>query len=140
MKIFKYIFTQVLYPACAIFTVTSFVFLLFTTLVSNYQKPAMFMGSYFAFFVLSVLISLSNGVFKIKSISVMSRTLLHAFCVITSITVVSYVSVGNTGSNPLIFVLLFTVLYAIVATPALLIISSINRKKSEKKDYRSMFD
>ena len=140
MRSIKYIITKVLYPACAIFTVTSFAFLIFTTLVSDYQKPAMYIGSYFTFFLLSVLISLSNGVFRIKKMSALSKTVLHAVCVIASITVVFYVSTGNTGSNPLVLILLFTVLYAVIAIPTLLIVSAVNRRRSEKKDYHSMFE
>lgn len=140
MRTIKYIITKVLYPACAIFTVTSFAFLVFTTLVSDYQKPAMYIGSYFTFFVLSVLIALANGIFSIKKMSALSKTVLHAVCVIASITAVFYLRTGNTGSNPLVLILLFSVLYAIVAIPVLLIVSAINRRKSEKKDYHSMFE
>lgn len=139
MKILEYIITKILYPACAIFTLVSSVFLIFTQLVTEYQKPAMYIDSYFMFFALSVLIALSNRVFYIKKLSALSKTVLHAFLVITSISVVFYVRSGTTEANPLVLILLFSVLYAIVAIPVLLIISSRNRKKKESKDYKSMF-
>lgn len=139
MKIFDYIITKILYPACAIFTLISCIFLIFTEIVSAYQKPALYIDSYFMFFALAVLISVSNRVFYIKKLSALSKTILHSVLVITSIVVVFYVKAGTTESNPLVLILLFSVLYAIVAIPVLLIISSKHRKKKENKDYQSMF-
>ena len=91
MKILDYIFTKILYPACAIFTVSTGVFLIFTQIVSKYQKPAMYIDSYFMFFALAVMIALSNRVFYIKKLSALSKTILHAILVIASIVIVFYV-------------------------------------------------
>lgn len=139
MKIIDYIITKILYPACVVFTVMSGVFLIFTQIVTKYQKPALYIDSYFMFFVLAILIALSNRVFYINKLSALAKTVLHAFLVITSIIVVFYVRTGTTESSPLVLILLFSVLYAVVATPVLLIISSKNRKKKENKEYKSMF-
>ena len=139
MKILDYIVTKILYPACAIFTVSSGVFLIFTQLVSKYQKPAMYIDSYFMFFALAILISLCNRVFYIKKLSALLKTVLHAVLVIASIVIVFYVKAGTTESNPLVLILLFSVLYALIAIPVLLILNAKNRKKKENKEYKSMF-
>jgi len=139
MKILDYIASKILYPACAIFTLTSFVFLIFTDIVSKYQKPAIYIDNYFMFFVLALLIALANRVFYIKKMSAMSKTILHAFLVLVSIVAVFYIKNGATESNPLVLILLYAVLYAVVAIPVLLIVSAKNRKKKENKDYKSMF-
>lgn len=140
MKILNYIISKILYPACAIFTLISFVFLIFTQLVSVYQKPAIYIDSYFMFFFLSILIALSNRVFYIPKMSALSKTMLHALFVLLSIVAVVYIKSGVTEANPLVLILLYAVLYTAVATPVLLIMSSINRKKKENKDYKSMFN
>lgn len=139
MKILDYIITKILYPACAVFTIMSCVFLVFTQIVTEYQKPAIYIDSYFMFFALAVLIALSNRVFYIKKLSALSKTVLHAVLVIASIVIVFYVKAGTTESNPLVLILLFSVLYALVAIPVLLILNAKSRKKKESKEYKSMF-
>ena len=139
MKIFDYILTKIVYPACALFTAISFSFLLFVQLSDTYNKPAIYIDSYFTFFVLSLLIALCNRVLHIKGMTLLSRTLLHAVCVIGSIVLVFYAGKNVTEVSPLVLILFFSVIYAIVAAPILLVASSRSAKKKEQKDYQSMF-
>ncbi len=139
MKIFGTIVKRILYPACAIFTCLTLLFMLLAKLITDNEDPALQVGSFFMFFVLSILIAACNLIFSVEKYSLFLRAVLHYLAVLASLIVVFTVFGKNTGASPLVLILLYSVLYLVVSIPVLLILASKQKKKREEQTYTSMF-
>lgn len=139
MKLLQLIWQKILAPAGAIYTLLSFVLLVLLTLTSN-TKPAINLTASLIFLLLSLMIACCNLIFEIKSLSLMTRTVLHFFAVLLSVILTATAGSYEMNVQSLVLILVYTILYLIIVPPFLLIGMRVSKKKKEEKTYTSMFE
>lgn len=139
MKRLRFIWQKVLAPAGVIYTLLTIVLLLLLTLTGN-TKPAINLASAVIFLLLSLLIGCCNLIFELKTLSLMTRTVLHFFAVLLSVIVTSAAGSYEMNVQSLTLILVYTVLYLIIVPPFLIVGIRVSKKQKEDKTYTSMFD
>lgn len=139
MKRSQFIWHKVIAPAGVIFTVLTFALLLLLTLTGNI-KPAINLASCAIFLLLSLMIACCNLIFEIRSLSLMTRTVLHFFAVLLSIVIASAAGSYSMNVQSLTLILVYTVLYLVIVPPVLLIGIRVSKKNKEDSAYSSIFD
>lgn len=139
MKVFRMITRKILYPTGLIYTVLTMVLLMFITLIGN-DKPAITLHTAFSMLLISLLISAANQIFTLKQFSLLTRTMLHFPAVLVAVVaVLLFDGSYDLTVNSLVLIILYTVLYAIIVPPYLLIGIKLHQKESEEKTYSSIF-
>lgn len=125
---------SVLSNTCILFTVLAMA-ILATQLFGNNDliSPLRF----FLLFPFSLCVSLSNLIFKARSINTFFKLFIHFAALSASF----YLCLCTTLKNvkPVILVIILGVLYIIIATPIVIILKSIKKKSEPKPEYVSMF-
>lgn len=140
MKRLYQLVRDILMQTATITTVLIFAILIFMTLAGNQNlSPALTLPTAFLCLIVAFLLSLCNLLFRIRSISLFVRTLLHFLACLTS--VVLCVTLGNYEfkSSSLLLILVYAILYLVIVPPALLIGNSIHKRMVEEDDYDSIF-
>lgn len=139
MKLFQFLTRKIVYPTALIYTLLSFVLLIFMTVIDN-SKPAITLHTAGTFLLLSLLISVCNLLFTLRQFSMLTRALLHFPAVLISITAVLLLDGGyDLTVNSLILIIVYTVLYLVIVPPVLLIGAKLHHKSVEEKTYTSIF-
>lgn len=138
MKLFRFIWQKLIAPTGVIYAVLTFILLLLLTLTGN-SKPAINLAASAIFLLLALMISACNLIFSIKSLSLMTRAVLHFFAVLISIIIAT--AAGNYEMNigSLVLVLVYAAVYLIIVPPILIVASRFSQKQKEDKTYSSMF-
>lgn len=139
MKQLRFIWQKLIAPAGVIYTLLSFVLLFLLTLTGN-TKPAINLVASAIFLLLALMIAACNLIFELKTLSLMTRTVLHFFAVLLSVVVSAAAGSYEMNMNSLVLVLVYVVLYLIVVPPILLIGIRVSKKQKEDKSYTSMFE
>ncbi len=139
MKLFQFLSRKIITPTALIYTLLTFV-LHFLLLLMDSPKPAITLHTATTFLVLSLLISLCNLLFSLRQFSMLTRVLLHFPAVLVSIVGVLLLDGGyDLTVNSLVLVIVYTVLYAVIVPPVLLIGNKVHQTKTEEKTYTSIF-
>ncbi len=139
MKIFRFITQKILYPAGLIYTALTMVLLLFITIIGN-DKPAITLHTAFSMLLIALLIASANLIFSLRQFSLLTRTMLHFPAVLVAVVaVLVFDGSYDLTVNSMVLIILYTVLYALIVPPYLLIGIKLHQKESEEKTYSSIF-
>ena len=140
MKIVKLIWSAVILPSCAIYTLLTMVTNIFMTSISTaVVKPALPLSSCIMFLVMSLFISVCALIFRISKLPLYLKTVLNFVCTLLSIIMVITFGSYELDANSLVLIIVYTVLYFIIVMPTLFIISRLKRRSEEETEYQSMF-
>ena len=140
----KKIFNNIILPTCAFYTLISLFFVL-TSFTLDKNIPAIATSNLVVIALFSLLISVFNLIFKIKSLHVYIRIPLHYIVSALSLYLVLLISAGDIISNTqnlrLVLVLFYTIIY-VIATVIYICIRETkkNPKAKEKSDYNSIYN
>lgn len=145
MKTVSFIFKKILYPACAIFTITWFVVCLLIDSIQNIININL--TSTVMCFVCALMIALCNLILNCKKMPFVGRFFLHMVLSISSIsvTIAIFSSFFPTAyavtEKSFYLVLLLIVAYLILATPLLVLYNHfvLANPKESSKEYTPMF-
>ncbi|MBQ8287738.1 MAG: DUF3021 family protein [Clostridia bacterium] len=139
MNKLRFLIRKIIYPTCLIFTFLSMAVLLLVTLVDS-SKPALSISTAGMLLLLALLISLCNLIFSLRQFSMLTRVLMHYPAVLLSVAAVTLLNRNyDLTVDSLVLILLFSVLYAIVVPPVLLISAKLYQSDAEEKTYTSIF-
>lgn len=139
MKVLRFITQKILYPTGLIYTALTMVLLMFITLIDN-DKPAITLHTAFSMLLIALLISGANLLFSLRQFSLLTRTLLHFPTVLIAIVaVLLFDGSYDLTVNSLVLIILYTVLYALIVPPYLLIGTKLYQNEKEEKTYTSIF-
>lgn len=150
MKTAKFILKEILYPASFLFTIYVFAVYMLCILLEGIAKiryelvdpKVLLIG-----FAYLVIISAGNKIFKTE-LSMAKKVLInfssYVMPFLAFLIIASY-SRGEDAtpispSTIMVLVIIMAVIYAIIATPVLIIRYIINKRKEAKEDYKSQFD
>ena len=127
-------------PAFAIYTFLTIVMTLFMNLTANpAEKPALTLSTCIMFFVMSLLISASSLIFYVKTLSILTRTVINFFLTLASIIIVALFGNYDLDASSLVLVLVYTILYLIFVPVGILIYTAVKKHYDVEDDYKSMF-
>lgn len=91
--------------------------------------------------ILSLWLSLSVAIFKIKKLNVILRTALHFVASAAGIFVTLFYgsNAENKQAFAFAFLIFFSIAYVVAATAVLAIRSAVNKKKKDDEDYSSVY-
>ena len=138
----NFILKKILFPACAIYTVISFVVLSFSSTVV--EKPAITISTMALFLFMSLLISLSGLIFNVKNLALFLKTVIHMalclFSLIFSLYFFAFFGISSDISvNKLLIGVVFCIFYLIFIAPFIVFFHNAKEKQKEKKEYTPMF-
>lgn len=139
MKLFQFLVRKIVYPTGVIYTVLTMVLLCFITIIDS-SKPAITLHTAASMLLMALLISAANLIFSLRQFSLLTRTLMHFPTVLIAVVAMLLLDGSyDLTVNSLVLVLLYTVLYALIVPPFLLIGTKLHQKDSEEKTYTSIF-
>ena len=135
----KKVLNHIISYSCIYFTVISLLILIVQALSAQENEVSFIAPSRFLMlFPFTLAVAVADCIFMVKSMKMASKVLVHY----ASLAVSFYAFVCapmNNGTSPLAIVALITVIYFIVATPILIIVSAKNKKKRESVPYQSIY-
>lgn len=138
--ILKKIYNFVILPSCLFFTLITFVMTGFLAGFGydNFAPTFRALGCYFLY---SLFLSLVNLVFRVRSLNLFVKILLHYVGVISGFFVVFTVMMSNTSKllGAVYLAVAITVVYVIVAVIASIIVVAVKNKNNVEKKYTSQF-
>ncbi len=146
MKAIRYFFKEILYPAS--FTFTIYVFILYflswavktTNVSATVVQPVLLLAGYIYF----VIVSSANKIFR-TSLEVYKCVIIHYILLLLPFIGVLAFAGNKTSSSPFSFstivivAIVYSIIYAIIMTPVLLIRKGVRAKKEEEEVYESQF-
>ena len=139
-KTIKLIWSSVILPACGIYTILTLVTNFFMTAISTaVEKPAIPLSSCLMFLAMSLCITASTLFFRIRKLPLYLQIICNFFSTLISIIAVLTFGTYELDADSLVLIVVFVFLYIIIATPAIIIKTRINRKREEETEYSSMF-
>ena len=139
MKIIQFITRKILYPAGLLYTAMTMILLLFMTIIDT-GKPAITLHTAASMFLVSVLIAAANQIFTLRQFSLLTRTLMHYPAVLVAIVAVLVLDGSyDLTVNSMVLIILYTVIYALIVPPFLLVGIKLHQKENEEKTYTSIF-
>ena len=140
----KKFFNNIILPGCVFYTLISLFFVL-TSFTLDKNIPAIATSNLVVIALFSLLISVFNLIFKIKSLHVYIRIPLHYIVSALSLYLVLLISAGDIISNTenlrFVLVLFYTIIYVISTVVYICIIETRkNPKVKEKTDYNSIYN
>ncbi len=142
MKSFKDIAYRVLYPTCAIYTVMTLLFTaIFFSSSNEYGSPGITPTGIGTILLFSFLASLANLLFGVKRFHPLLRTLLHMIALTADFALCFLVLGGyfrSAGTLAFMVLLIFAVLYLLIAIPSYVVFAVSGRKKNEAEKYDSI--
>jgi len=144
MKILNYIFRKILMPACGIFTIVVFVYLLAGIADNSINTPAIPWQSLLLFFGFSLCYSLCSMVFGLKEqwgkyVAIGSHFLLTTACVAIFFIAIGGHAKGIEGKGAIAFLIIYLLCYAIVLPIYLLATSNPEAKEKTESQYTNRF-
>lgn len=133
MKHIKFLFKNVLFPASFLFTIFN-IFAYIVEFTDSGEKTKLVNFSLILGYF--VIIALANNIFKTE-FSMPVKVVIHYLSFLLPLMGL-VVILGNNGAIAGVFVVI-TVVYAIIATPVLLIRAVLNKKENEEQKYDSQF-
>ncbi len=133
MKHIRSIFKNVLFPASFFFTLYS----VFVYLVnSSAEEGKDLLKKFLLVLSYCLIIALVNNIFKTE-LSMLVKIVIHYLGFLLPLIGI-VVIIGNNGAIGGVFIVV-TVVYAIIATPILIIRMILNKKENEEQKYDSQF-
>ena len=133
MKQIKFIFRNVLFPASFFFTL----FNIFAYLVEFADTGSSVKIVNFSLILLYfVVVALANNVFKAE-MSMLAKVTIHYLAILLPLFGLVAI-IGNSNAIGGIFIVI-TIVYALFATPILLVRHALHRKDNEEQKYDSQF-
>lgn len=132
---------EVLLRTCAIFTAITFLMCLLGTLLSG-GKLATTLPALLGFFAFSFLLAILGEILRLKKLHLGLRIVLHFVGTIASFYGI-FVSIGSFSkktSGVLVMLILFSLLYAIIAVTVLLIKRAKQGSKRDNAKYEAQFN
>lgn len=143
MKDLKSLTYRILYPTTAIFTLLSFLFTaIFFSSENEYSSPGITPKGMGVILLFSLLAAFSNLIFGVKRIHPAFRTLIHLGLLTADFTLCFLVLGGyflKSGKTGLMVVLIFALLYAVIAVPAYFAVMAIKKQQRKTESYDSIF-
>lgn len=133
MKQIKFIFSKVLFPASFFFTMYS----IFAYLVnSTTDEGKSLLNSFLLVLSYCIIIALANNIFKTE-LSMPLKVALHYSAFLIPLIAIVVITDKNHLLVPVFS--LVTIVYALIASPVLIIRAIINRKANDEQKYDSQF-
>lgn len=143
MKDIKSLIYRILYPTTAIFTLLSFLFTaIFFSSENEYSSPGITPKGMGVILLFSLFAAVSNLIFDAKNIHPAFRTLIHLGLLTADFTLCFLVLGGyflKSGTTGLMVILIFALLYAVVAVPAYFLVMAAKKNKRKTESYDSIF-
>ncbi len=143
MKDLKSLAFRILYPTAAIYTLLSFLFTaIFFSSENEYSSPGITPKGMGVILLFSFLAAVSNLIFDAKNVHPAFRTLIHLGLLTADFTLCFLVLGGyflRSGKTGLMVVLIFALLYAVVAVPVYFIVMAIRKNRRKTEAYDSIF-
>lgn len=134
MKVFKFIVNKILFPASFFFTIFNiFAYVIEYADTDNSSK----LKSFSLVLVYFIIVAFANNIFKTE-ISTAAKIGIHYAAIILPL-VCGIMLMGNDNAVGGVFMVI-TIIYAVVATPVLIIHSLIRRKDNDSEKYDSQFN
>lgn len=115
-----------------IYTVSLCLFLYVFALLIKYSNATIDIGGFLVILALSLVLSASQEVFTLPSLSYPIKVLVHFASMLLSFTVIYVTRSETTPTKIFVAVIVFTILYAIIFTATYFIKRSINRALGKK--------
>ena len=139
MKAFNFIVRKILFPAGLLYTALTMILLVFMTIIDA-GKPSITLHTAASMLLVAILIAAANLLFSLRQFSLLTRTLMHFPAVLVAIIAVLVLDGSyDLTVNSMVLIILYTVIYALVVPPFLLIGIKLHQKESEEKTYTSIF-
>ena len=133
MKIFKFIFKEVILPASFFFTIFNIIAYLIEFVDSGNSTKVI---NFTVFLIYFIIVASVNNIFKTE-LSMFLKVVIHYLGLLIPLMGL-VVIMGKDNTIPAIFTVL-TVAYAIIATPVLIVRNLVHKKDNEESKYDSQF-
>lgn len=135
----KKIINHIISYSCIYFTALALLILIAQALSSDGNEVSFMAPSRFLMlFPFTLAVAVADCVFMVKDMGMASKVIIHYATLAISFYVFVCSPIKN-GSNPFALVAIISVLYFIVATPVLIIVSAKNKKQRESVPYQSVY-
>ena len=131
-----YVYKKVILPACFLYTIFGFIMMSVSDLNAIKSDKAMLV------LVFSFGVALSNCIFSMKNVSILMRAAFHFVAMITDFTVVLLYGSGMLStrfSGALLVLIVFIVLYLLIAPVVIYFIYKKEKKDAPKQAYKSIY-
>ncbi|MBE6638088.1 MAG: DUF3021 family protein [Ruminococcaceae bacterium] len=135
-SVFKSIYRKIVLPACLLHTVITFVFMM------GSELDAIKLDKAGLIFLFSLMVALSNLLFSLKNMQILLRTTLHFICTSVSFVVIMLYGSGSMKSNSsgsLMILMVYIVLYLLIAPLPVYFIHKKEKKNEEATEYQSIY-
>lgn len=139
MKYLSFIKKHVIVPTFCASSVIMLLILAFMEIAGLTSKPALTLSNALLCTLLAFLFSLCNLILKIDKLTIVTRVLIHFVATILSLVAVALCTDYKFNESSLVLIVVYSVLYLIVIPIYFVIRSSLDRKRSEKTVYKSIF-
>lgn len=139
MEGFKKFLYNIIYPASLIYTVVTAVFYFVSSRLSSDSATKNSATLMLGVLVYAVILAYMLGIFRTK-LPYIARALIHYAMVLVSLLILFAMAGSAFSASSVVYILIiFTVLYLIVAVPTLLVLYRRKAKENEAKEYKSSF-
>lgn len=122
-----------------IFAILIFMNIIHELNISKLSNPALTLSTALICLAASFLIALCNCIFRIRSISLFVRVILHFLACLVSVILTLAIGSYELKSASLLLIVVFAVIYLLIVPPYLVISGALRRKSEEEEDYDSIF-
>lgn len=138
-KLYKTV-KNIIMQTAALSAAIIFAILIFMSLIADGSiNPAITLPTASLCLLTAFLFSICNLIFRVRSISLFVRTLLHFFACLIAIVLVVTLGSYEFKDSSLLLIVAYAIVYLLTVPTYLLIAGAIHRKHSEKEDYDSIF-
>lgn len=142
MNKINFFFKKILLPSCLFFTILCFVFSGVLSLSKTEMSlPTINLNNLFQIFLFSLIFSASNLLFTSKKTKFGVSLLLHYLSFVANILIV-FSFIGKhfeSQKNALVMLIIFSLIYVIIAAIAATVRHFVVAKKNENKTYKRQF-
>jgi hypothetical protein len=142
MERLKKLYREILLPACLVFTLLCFGFsLILDNANTGIAVPTINLGNITQIFVFSMIFSASWQLFAAKKLPFWSALVLHFLSFLANIAIVFFLIGGHyrDARNAFVVLVVFALIYVIVAAIAVTVRHFVFAAKDNKKAYKKQF-
>lgn len=139
VKYLSFIKKNVIMPTFCASSIIMLLILAFMELSGLTSKPALTLSNALLCTLLAFLFSLCNLILKIDKLTVVTRVLIHFVATILSLVAVALCTDYKFNESSLVLIVVYSVLYLIIVPIYFVVRASLDRKRSEKTAYKSIF-
>ena len=136
----KALIKNILKNACIFFTIFTAIYSVISAIVNvDDSLVSLEVSRVLLFFVASVLFAIANGIFKIPKLHGAVKFIIHYFLTLCAFWTCMLLPLSLDSTTTIVGIVIFSLLYLVIALITSLIISRYRRNENQDKEYTSQF-